>query len=108
VKILDALILLFLLTGCASRVTLQFVSDELDSVAISHNENFRLTYLECQTIVNELADVMEQDQTCDEILDISVLVKRGNLRRCSKELSNDWKKLEREIMNFTKAAQRIK
>ncbi len=78
VKILktDTLILLFLLTGCSSRVTLQFASDELDRVAITHNENFRPTYLECQTIINELAGAMEASETSERVLDISVLVAR--------------------------------
>ncbi len=103
----DTLILLFLLTGCSSRVTLQFVFDELDRVAITHNENFRPTYLECQTIINELADAMEASDTSERVLDISVLVAQGKLKHCSEKLSDDWGKMEKKIEDFRRAAGRV-
>ena len=104
----DTLILLFLLTGCSSRVTLQFVSDELDRVAITHNENFRPTYLECQTIINALAGAMEASETRERVLDISVLVARGKLKHCSEKLSDDWGKMEKKIEDFRRAAHHLK
>jgi len=102
------LILLLLLTGCSSRVTLHFLSDELDRVAITHNENFRPTYLECQTIIHELADAMEASEERERVLDIPVLVARGKLKHCSEKLSDDWGKMEKKIEDFRRAAHRIK
>jgi ribosomal protein S3 len=109
VKILktDTLILLFLLTGCSSRVTLQFVSGELDRVAISHNENFRPTYLECQSIISELADAMEASDTREGVLDISVLIAWGKLKHCSEKLSDDGSKMEKKIEDFRRAAHHL-
>ncbi len=104
----DTLILLFLLTGCSSRVTLQFVFDELDRVTITHNENFRLTYLECQAIINELADAMEASEASERVLDIPVLIARGKLKHCSEKLSDDWGEMEKKIEDFRRAAHRIK
>ena len=104
----DTLILLLLLTGCSSRVTLHFVSDELDRVAITHNENFRPTYLECQSIISELADAMEASDTSERVLDISVLVARGKLKHCSEKLSDDWGEMEKKIEDFRRAAHHLK
>ena len=104
----DTLVLLFLLTGCSSRVTLHFVSDELDRVAITHNENFRPTYLVCQSIISELADAMEASDTSERVLDISVLVARGKLKHCSEKLSDDWGEMEKKIEDFRRAAHHLK
>jgi len=97
-----------LLSSCTPRVSLQFAADELDRVAITHNENFRPTYLECQTILNELSDATETTQTDERILDISVLVAKGKLERCSEDLSDDWERVSKKIADFKTAATHLR
>jgi len=97
---------ILLLSSCTPRVSLQFAADELDRVAIIHNERFRPTYLECQTVLNELAD--QPNRTDERTLDISVLVARGKLERCSEELSDDWESVGKKIADFKTAATHLK
>jgi len=99
---------ILLLSSCTPRVSLQFAADELDRVAIVHNNHFRPTYLKCQTVLNELSDASETNQTSEGILDISVLVAQGKLERCSEELSEDWEKVGKKIKDFRVAATNLK
>ena len=99
---------ILLLSSCTPRVSLQFAADELDRVAIIHNEQFRPTYLECQATLNELSDAAETNQTSEGILDISVLVAKGKLERCSEDLSGDWEKVSKKIADFKTAANHLK
>jgi len=106
--VIYALLAILLLSSCTPRVSLQFAADELDRVAIIHNERFRPTYLECQTVLNELSDAAETNQTSEGILDISVLVAQGKLERCSEELSDDWERVSKKIADFKTAANHLK
>lgn len=99
---------MLLFSSCTPRVSLQFAADELDRVAIIHNERFRPTYLECQAVLNELSDAAETNQTSVGILDISVLVAKGKLERCSEELSDDWESVGKKIADFQRAATHLK
>jgi len=103
-----ALLTILLLASCTPRVSLQFAFDELDRVAIVHNEQFRPTYIECQSILNEVANATETNQTDAKILDISVLVAKGKLGRCSEELSDDWERVGKKIADFKTAATHLK
>jgi len=103
-----ALLAILLLASCTPRVSLQFAADELDRVAITHNERFRPTYIECQVILNELSDATETNQTSEGILDISVLVAKGKLGKCSEDLSDDWESVGKKIADFKTAATHLK
>jgi len=104
--VIYVLLAILLLSSCTPRVSLQFAADELDRVAIIHNERFRPTYLECQTALNELA--AQPNRTDERTLDISVLVAQGKLERCSEELSDDWESVGKKIADFQRAATHLK
>jgi len=104
--VIYAFLAILLLSSCTPRVSLQFAADELDRVAIVHNEQFRPTYLECQAALNELA--AQPNRTNEKTLDISVLVAQGKLERCSEELSDDWERVSKKIADFKTAANHLK
>ena len=101
------LLALLCLTGCARQVSLQFAADQLDRVAISHNDTITPTYRKCQTILNELDAILVSNPPSENILDISILTATGKLKQCSKELADDWKRLEGRIAAFKTAAHNL-
>ena len=101
------LLTLLFLTGCTRQVSLQHAADQLDRVAISHNDTVTVTYKKCQSILNRLDAILVANPPSENMLDISVLTTAGKLRQCSKELADDWKKLEGRIAAFKTAAHNL-
>jgi len=94
--------------GCAGNVrSLQYTSDLLDRVAIEHNKNFKPTYVECQTILNDLAIELQLNPPTEMALNIKVLQGKNKLKRCSKELQRDWDRLGKRISIFQSATERF-
>ena len=94
--------------GCAGQVNLYYVSDRLDRVAIQHNENFKPTYVECQTILNALAKELQLNPPTEMALNIKVLQGQNKLKQCSKELQRDWDRLGEYVSEFQSATERIR
>jgi len=101
------LLTLLFTTGCARQVSLQYAADQLDRVAITHNDTITPTYLKCQTILNEISDLLEENPPSENMLDITVLTATGKLKQCSKELADDWKRLESRIAAFKTAVHSL-
>ena len=94
--------------GCAGKVNLYYVSDRLDRIAFEHNENFKPTYVECQTLLNDLAKELQLNPPTEMALNIKVLQGQNKLKQCSKELQRDWDRLGGYISEFQSATERIR
>jgi len=94
--------------GCVRDYSLQYTSDLLDRVAIEHNGNFVPTYMECQREINKLAEELKLNPPSELVLNIKVVQGKARIKKCSKELQEDWKRMEQRIVSFQSAAERIK
>jgi len=94
--------------GCVRTYSLQYTADLLDRVAIQHNENFTPTYMECQIAIYELSKELYLNPPREMELNVKVIQGKAKISRCSKELQEAWKKLEKRIEVFQAAAERIK
>ena len=94
--------------GCAGQVNLYYVSDKLDVIAVEHNENFKPTYMECQTILNDLAIELQLNPPTEMALNIKVLQGKNKLKLCSSELQKDWERLGNKLGEFQSATERFR
>ena len=99
---------MLLLLGCVPRTTtIQFVNDELDRIAITHNQRFRPTYVECQDALNKLWVRVVEVPPEENMLDIKVLQAKGKLKSCSRELEDAYLSLGPRVRNFKKAVDSL-
>jgi len=99
---------LLLCLGCVPRVTsVQFASDELARLALTHNRHFRPTYDECQMALNELAVRLIEVPPKENVLDIKVLEAKAKLTRCSHRLATAYNRLGPEVKGFRQAVDSL-
>lgn len=103
-KPLFTVALLSLCLGCVPRVnSVQFASDELDRLAITHNRHFRPTYDECQMALNELEVRLIEVPPKENVLDIKVLEAQAALTLCADNLEIAYDRLGPGVKGFKKA-----
>lgn len=96
------------LLGCVPRTTsLRFVNDELDRIAITHNQTFRPTYKECQSALNELEDRLIEVPPKENVMDIRAVKAKGKLSLCSERLEDAYKDLGPQVQDFKKAVRQL-
>lgn len=89
---------------------IRFALDELDRLALRHNEHFRPKYDECLGLLHAYADLILVGSFTvgdERIKTLEQLQAGGRLKVCTKQLREEWESLKDQLEDFKDAVNKL-